>query len=118
MKKFLTLLVVVGFFYCYKSILDVESDLPICMEDVTVVADIVDNISKIIQYDYNGEKVYLLHYFALVVDYGPLLYNDTCRYVYYFSCFSGWQAADKNNIDYCINYDSLKVNEIVICEKP
>jgi hypothetical protein len=119
-KQLFALLFTIGILTsCDKSCTpEVENSFPVCIEDVIAAADTVDDISKIIQYDYNGEKVYLLHNSAMSVDYGPLLYNDTCGFICYFAGFGGWQATDTSNQNYCLNYDLLKVNEIVIWEKP
>lgn len=111
------LLGVLIFTSCKKDTPEVENIIPICIEDVIAAADTVDDISKIIQYDYDGEKVYLLHNSAMAVDYGPLLYDDACNLICYAG-FGVWQATDTDNQNYCLKYDSLKTNEIVIWEKP
>jgi len=119
MKHLFTLLFIVAILTsCDKNNPEVESNLPICFEDIIAAADTVDDISKIIQYDYNGDQVYLLHNQAMQVDYGPLLYDESCGFICYFAGFGGWQAVDSINTSYCLNFDSLKQNQITVWEKP
>jgi hypothetical protein len=94
-----------------------ENNYPFCFDNIIMTPDTNDYISKIIQYDYNGEKVYLLYNSMMIADYGPLLYDKNCNLMC-FSGVAGWQATDTTNVLYCDSFITLSENPIVVWEKP
>mgnify|MGYP001605766126 CR=1 FL=1 len=113
---FITIAGVLSFSSCDKDTPEDELKFPVCFKGMIAAVDTVDEITKITEYDYSGGKVYLLHNSAMVVDYGPLLYDENCNLVC-FSGIAGWQAVGTNNRLYCDSFISLSENPVVVWEK-